>query len=60
MGKTNKPKYSSAARMQEAIDAYFADCEGQTLTDVNGDVVTDKNDTCYFHQSLFHRSAVPS
>lgn len=43
MGKTNKPKYSSAAKMQEAIDAYFADCEGQTLTDENGEIVLDKS-----------------
>lgn len=43
MGKTNKPKYSSAVKMQMAIDAYFADCEGEPLTDGNGEVVTDKN-----------------
>lgn len=43
MGKTNKPKYSSAAEMQSVIDAYFADCEGRPLTDGNGDAVTDKN-----------------
>ncbi len=43
MGKTNKPKYSSAAKMQRVIDDYFADCEGRPLTDENGCAVTDKN-----------------
>lgn len=43
MGKTNKPKYSSAARMQEVIDEYFSDCEGYPLTDENGEPLKDKN-----------------
>lgn len=42
-GKTNKLKYTSAAKMQEAVDAYFADCEGHPLTDENGDAVLNKN-----------------
>lgn len=29
--------------MQEAVDAYFADCEGRPLTDENGEVVLNKN-----------------
>lgn len=43
MGKTNKLKYTSAAKMQEVIDAYFDGCEGRQLTDENGDTVKDKN-----------------
>ncbi len=43
MGKTNKPKYKSASKMQEAVDAYFTDCEGRPLTDENGKVVVNKN-----------------
>ena len=39
MGKTNKLKYSSAEKMQEAVDAYFADCAGHPLTDDSGEVV---------------------
>lgn len=42
-GKTNKLKYTSAAKMQEAVDAYFTDCEGRPLTDGNGDIVLNKN-----------------
>ena len=29
--------------MQEAVDAYFADCEGRPLTDESGEVVLNKN-----------------
>lgn len=29
--------------MQEAVEAYFVDCEGRPLTDENGDVVLNKN-----------------
>ena len=29
--------------MQEAADAYFADCEGRPLTDKNGEIVLNKN-----------------
>lgn len=43
MGKTNKPKYNSAAAMQAAIDAYFADCEGHQLVNDDGETVRDKN-----------------
>lgn len=43
MGKTNKPKYNSAAAMQAAIDAYFADCEGHPLVNDGGETVRDKN-----------------
>ena len=45
MGRTNKLKYTSAAKMQEAVDAYFADCEGRPLTDENGNIVLNKNGT---------------
>ena len=41
-GKTNKLKYQTAEEMSEAIDKYFEDCEGKTLTDESGNVVTDK------------------
>lgn len=43
MGKTNKLKYSSSAEMQEAVNAYFKDCEGHMITDEYGNMVTDKN-----------------
>lgn len=29
--------------MSEAIEAYFKDCEGHTITDENGEIVTDKH-----------------
>lgn len=41
-GKTNKPKYSNAKAMAEAVDKYFEDCEGHVLTDEDGEAVTDK------------------
>ena len=41
-GKTNKLKYQTAEEMSEAIDKYFEDCEGKTLTDESGNAVTDK------------------
>ncbi|MCM1024423.1 MAG: DNA-packaging protein [Prevotella sp.] len=43
MGKTNKLKYTSAAEMQAAVDAYFTDCEGRPLTDDVGKTVLNKN-----------------
>ena len=43
MGKGNTPKYKTPAKMQEAVDAYFADCEGHYLTDENGDIVLNKS-----------------
>lgn len=43
MGKTNKPKYKTAAEMQEAVNKYFEDCGGQPLKDENGNTVRDKN-----------------
>ena len=33
------PKYKTAAEMQEKIDTYFADCEGELLQDENGPVL---------------------
>lgn len=37
--------------MQEKIDAYFADCEGELLRDANGDPVLDKyGNEIYSHQ----------
>lgn len=45
------PKYKTAAEMQEKIDAYFADCEGELLRDANGDPVLDKyGNEIYSHQ----------
>lgn len=37
------PRYKTARAMQKVIDKYFLDCEGQLLTDKNGDYVLDKN-----------------
>ena len=36
------PKYKSAAKMQEKIDAYFEECKGEYIV-VDGHVLTDKN-----------------
>ena len=36
--------YHSPEEMQEAIDKYFEDCEGQILLDKNGNPMLDKND----------------
>lgn len=36
------PKYSSVDEMQAAIDAYFAECEGEPLQDVDGNPVLYK------------------
>lgn len=38
-----KPKYKTAAEMQEAIDAYFESCKGEPLMDDEGNVLTDKH-----------------
>lgn len=35
-------KYRSVKAMQEAIDAYFASCEGHILKDTDGTPITDK------------------
>lgn len=37
------PFYSSAAKMQEAIDAYFESCEGKPFLDEEGEPLIDKN-----------------
>ena len=42
-GKTNKLKYQTAEEMSEAIEKYFKDCEGHTLTDGNGETVYKLN-----------------
>ena len=45
------PKYKNSAEMQEKIDAYFADCEGELLQDANGAPVLDKyGNEIYLHQ----------
>ena len=36
------PKYKTAEAMQEAIDSYFLSCEGQPVTDADGNFVFDK------------------
>lgn len=41
-GTGNKPKYETPEQMQEVIDQYFASCEGEWLTDNNGDMVFNK------------------
>ena len=43
IGKTKKPKYSSAEDMAAAVEDYFTDCEGHALTDENGEIVRDKH-----------------
>ncbi len=42
MAGGRKLKYATPEAMQEAIDAYFADCEGQPLTDDDGKVLLNK------------------
>lgn len=37
------PRFKTPRAMQKAIDKYFEDCEGQLLTDKNGDYVLNKN-----------------
>ena len=37
------PEYTEAAKMQEAIDAYFETCQGKPYIDDNGDPLIDKN-----------------
>ena len=45
------PKYKNSAEMQEKIDAYFADCEGELLKDANGAPVLDKyGNEIHLHQ----------
>lgn len=36
------PRYKRSEEMQCIIDEYFKTCEGRVLTDVNGNVLTDK------------------
>ena len=38
-----KPKYKNAAELSEAVDRFFEDCKGHTITDSNGVIITDKN-----------------
>ncbi len=37
------PKYKTPEEMQAVIDAYFAECEGDYITDGEGNLMTDKN-----------------
>ena len=37
------PKYKSKEEMQEKIDQYFKECEGELLKDKDGEFVFDKN-----------------
>lgn len=37
-----KLKYTNAADLQTAVDAYFTDCEGHALTDEDGQTLVDK------------------
>lgn len=41
-GGHRPPKFTDPADMQEMIDAYFKECEGRIMTDMNGDTVYDK------------------
>jgi hypothetical protein len=38
-----KPKYKNAAELSEAVDKFFEDCKGHTITDSKGVIITDKN-----------------
>ena len=38
-----KPKYKNAAELSEAVDRFFEDCKGHTITDSNGVIITYKN-----------------
>lgn len=38
----NRMKFNSPEEMQEKIDAYFADCKGEVLTDKEGQPIFDK------------------
>lgn len=41
--KVGRPlKYRSVKKMQEAIDAYFKECEGKVMTDDEGNAVLNK------------------
>lgn len=40
-----KPKYKNAAELSEAVEQYFEDCKGHTVTDSNGEIVTNKYGT---------------
>lgn len=42
MAAGRKLRYKTPADMQKAIDAYFDECKGHPLTDVNGEIVYDK------------------
>lgn len=44
------PKYKTAAEMQEKIDTYFADCEGELLQDENGPVRDKYGNEIYLHR----------
>ena len=44
------PKYKTAAELQEKIDTYFADCEGELLQDENGPVLDKYGNEIYLHQ----------
>lgn len=44
------PKYKTASEMQEKIDNYFADCEGELLQDENGPVLDKYGNEIYLHQ----------
>lgn len=37
------PKYKTPEEMQAVIDAYFAECEGDYITDEEGNLMTDKD-----------------
>lgn len=44
------PKYKTAAEMQERIDQYFSDCQGELLQDENGPVLDKYGNEIYLHQ----------
>lgn len=42
MAKRGKPAYTSADEIERLIDAYFEDCEGEIVIDINGNPLLNK------------------
>lgn len=42
-GKGRPPAYKTVAEMQKVIDKYFEDCNGEYITDDDGNLMTDKH-----------------
>ena len=44
-------KYKTATALQEGIEKYFADCQGEVLRNSDGDPVLDKPSQWWWEQS---------